>query len=36
MVTLADHIVRVLRTTSHPMDDDELAGRIGVVRQAVN
>jgi len=36
MVTLADRIVRVLRTTSRPMDDDELAGRIGVIRQAVN
>lgn len=36
MATLADRIERILRTSSHPLDDDELAGRAGVIRQAVN
>lgn len=36
MATLADRVVQVLRAVSHPMDDDELAGGIGVIRQAVN
>jgi hypothetical protein len=36
MPTLVDRILRILQTASHPMDDDELAARIGVIRQAVN
>jgi hypothetical protein len=36
MATLAERIVRVLRVSPRPMDDDELAARIGVIRQAVN
>lgn len=36
VATLAERIKRILRTSSRPLDDDELAGRLGVIRQAVN
>jgi hypothetical protein len=35
-VTLADRVLRILRTTSQPLDDDQLAARASVIRQAVN
>lgn len=35
-MTLADRIVEVLQTVPAGLDDDELANRLGVVRQAVN
>ena len=35
-MTLADRIVEVLHTIPAELDDDELADRLGVVRQAVN
>ena len=35
-MTLADRIVEVLQTVPAGLDDDELAHRLGVVRQAVN
>jgi hypothetical protein len=35
-MALADRIVEVLQTVPAGLDDDELAGRLGVVRQAVN
>jgi hypothetical protein len=34
--TLADRILRTLRATSHALDEDELARRLGVIRQQIN
>jgi DNA-binding MarR family transcriptional regulator len=34
--TNSERILRIIATSAHPMDDDEIAARIGVVRQAVN
>ena len=36
MATLADRVLHTLRVTSHALDDDELANRLGVIRQQIN
>jgi hypothetical protein len=36
MATLADRVLSTLRVTSRALDDDELARRLGVIRQQIN
>jgi DNA-binding MarR family transcriptional regulator len=36
MATLADRVLQTLRVTSRALDDDELAKRLGVIRQQIN
>ena len=36
MPTHSERILRIIATSAHPMDDDEIAARIGLIRQAVN
>jgi hypothetical protein len=36
MATYAERILRIISTSAHPLDDDEIAQRMGIVRQNVN